>query len=697
MANEKLKYEAKRILWHEGQLSWKLDSTQKELYKLYYDSTFKVQTWLLSRRSGKCLKKGTEVMTPNGPKKIEDFKPGDMVYGYNYDGSVSLTPVLELIYSGTKNIKDYYNNTKLMASCTDEHPWMFYDYNNQPVEKRIGDVSLQTHKLMRKFVQVPMGNVKEPHAYAIGALLGDGCSKQNGKYARQIFISSENDIIPKEVSKILQCSFKKASKKNYTWCLTNNLETVKKGTISDQVDCNYYKEWIFNRYAHEKILDLDVIKTWDRESCLKLLAGLIDTDGSIRVFGNILTITFGCQSLSTVEVVKYLIKALFQYDVSISKDDRLKCKNGPVYSICLRNNLFSKIAVKELDPYLQVPRKKWKPEYENLLENNSNKDKVGVKSGEYYEADCYDLSIGNESHLYLLANGLVTHNTFALCVLALEQCLRKPNSIVKFVSPTKVQVNNNVRPLFKKLLEDCPEELVPTFKATDYIYYFPNGSEIQLAGTDSKHAEKLRGGDSHAAFVDEAGSCADLDNIVKSILLPTTLITKGKIILAGTPPADADHEFLGFIEEGEQRGSLIKKTVYDNPRITKEQLDELITELGGIDTDACKRELFCILIKDPNRSVVPEFTKELEQEIVQDWVKPPHYDPYVAMDIGLKDLTVLLFGYYDFKNDKIIIEDELVVDFKKPDIGIAYLIKEIKAKEKDLWFNPLTNEHTQRT
>lgn len=285
--------------------------------------------------------------------------------------------------------------------------------------------------------------------------------------------------------------------------------------------------------------------------------------------------------------------------------------------------------------------------------------------------------------------------TFTLCVLALEQCLRKPNSIVKFVSPTKVQVNNNVRPLFKKLLEDCPEELVPNFKVADYIYYFPNGSEIQLAGTDSKHADKLRGGDSWAAFVDEAGSCDDLDNLVKSILLPTTLITKGRIILAGTPPADADHEFLGYIEEGEQRGSLIKRTVYDNPRITKEQLEELISELGGIGSDSCRRELFCELIKDPNRSVVPEFTKELESEIIQDWVKPPHYDSYVSMDIGFKDLTVLLFGYYDFRNDKIVIEDELVIDFKKPDIGIGYLIKEIKAKELSLWFNPLTNE--QRT
>src|SRR5271165_2129848 len=85
--------------------------------------------------------------------------------------------------------------------------------------------------------------------------------------------------------------------------------------------------------------------------------------------------------------------------------------------------------------------------------------------------------------------------TYALCVLALEQCIRKPNSIVKFLSPTKIQVNNNLRPLFKQILEDCPPEIAPEFSQKDYIYYFPNGSEIQLAGSESGHAQKLRGGD----------------------------------------------------------------------------------------------------------------------------------------------------------------------------------------------------------
>jgi hypothetical protein len=282
--------------------------------------------------------------------------------------------------------------------------------------------------------------------------------------------------------------------------------------------------------------------------------------------------------------------------------------------------------------------------------------------------------------------------SYALCVLALEQCFKKPGSIVKFLSPTKMQVMTNLRPLFKQILESCPQDIKPEFRGKDFIYYFPNGSEIQLAGTDAGHAEKLRGGDADIGIVDEAGSCSDLDYIVKSILLPTTLITRGRIILASTPPKEAEHDFLHFIEEAELRGSLVKKTIYDNPRITKEQVKELIEEVGGEFTDAARRELFCELIKDSTTSVIPEFTIELEKEITKEWDQPAYFDPVVAMDFGGKDLTVALFGYFDFKNDKIIIEDELVLDFAKQDVTIELLAKQIEQKEIELWTNKITGE-----
>ncbi len=280
--------------------------------------------------------------------------------------------------------------------------------------------------------------------------------------------------------------------------------------------------------------------------------------------------------------------------------------------------------------------------------------------------------------------------SYALCILALEQCLRQPNSIVKYVAPTKMQVNTIIRPLLKEILSDCPEELKPDFHTAQCIYTFKNGSEIQLAGTDGGHAEKLRGGNSWISIVDEAGSCSGLNEIVKSILLPTTLTTRGKIILASTPAKDPTHDFDEFVEEAEIRGSIVKKTIWDNKRLSSEQIREFIEEMGGINSEQFKREALCIKVHDSSTAVIPEFTPELEKEIIKDWPKPPFFDAYEGMDIGFKDLTVVVFGYMDFRADKLIIEDEIVL--KGKDLQLPRFAKQIQDKEQELWFNPLTNE-----
>jgi len=60
------------------------------------------------------------------------------------------------------------------------------------------------------------------------------------------------------------------------------------------------------------------------------------------------------------------------------------------------------------------------------------------------------------------------------------------------------------------------------------------------------------------------------------------------------------------------------------------------------------------------------------------------------MDIGSKDLTVVLFAYYDFKNGVLVVEDEIVMN--GPSMTTDKLAAEIKAKEKKLWTNPVTLE-----
>lgn len=306
------------------------------------------------------------------------------------------------------------------------------------------------------------------------------------------------------------------------------------------------------------------------------------------------------------------------------------------------------------------------------------------------QKELYELYYQSEHRVQTWLLARRSGKSYALCVLAVETCLRKPNSIVKFLAPTRVQVSLIIRPLMNKVLKTCPGDLQPEYKAKDNIYYFPNGSELQLSGSDGGSAERLRGGDSDLAIVDEAGSCSDLSSCVKDILLPTTLITRGKIILASTPPEDQEHDFMKFIEEAEQRGSIVIKTIDDNPRIAQKEKDDLIKELGGPNSDSTLRELYCKRIQSSGRTVFKEFTEEKAVELVKDWETPPHYDAFVSMDVGFKDWTAVLFGYYDFVKDKIIIQDEIITHGK--DMYLPKLAKDIEQKESDLWTNYLTNE-----
>lgn len=308
------------------------------------------------------------------------------------------------------------------------------------------------------------------------------------------------------------------------------------------------------------------------------------------------------------------------------------------------------------------------------------------------QKDLYNLFHSSTEKTNVWLCGRRLGKSYCLVTIAIEECLKVPNTVVKMVAPTKQQMDTIVRPLFKQILDDCPQALMPKFSVKDYIYYFKNGSEIQLAGSDNGHAEKLRGSSCQVAFVDEAGSCDDLDNLIKDILLPCTLTTKGKIILASTPPKDPNHNFIKFIESAERKGTLIKKTSFDNPLVPPEELQNLIQELGGIDSPTYKREIMCELIRDDNLAVVPEFTSAIENEIVKEWPTPPFYDTYEAMDLGFRDLTVVLFGYYDFKASKVIVIDELVVNFQRSENTLPKFVQMIKDKEKELWFNELTQE-----
>jgi PBSX family phage terminase large subunit len=281
--------------------------------------------------------------------------------------------------------------------------------------------------------------------------------------------------------------------------------------------------------------------------------------------------------------------------------------------------------------------------------------------------------------------------SYLLAITALVEAIQNPNSIIKLLTDTKLHVQTIFEPLFREILEDCPEDVKPEYLPSKFIYVFPNGSQIQMAGTDANNAERLRGQKSTCILVDEAAFCNKLNYNVMSVLYPTTTHTGGKIILASTPPEEPDHDFVTFIENAENEGFLTKKTLYDNPLLSNETKASIEAKFpGGANNPQFKREYLCELIRDENKTVIPEFDEALASIIVREYNKPPFYTPYVSMDLGFKDLTVVLFGYYDFKQDKVVIEDEIVK--KGVDLKLDKFSDEILKKEEILWMNILTNE-----
>jgi hypothetical protein len=427
----------------------------------------------IGQRSGKCLGENTEVLTPQGPVAIKDLLEGSTVYGWNPDGSVSETLVLHKWDSGIKPVRDLTSRGRLLATSTDEHRWLTIRANSYYRSNlTFQEIQLKEFKdnkdigIARKFVQIPCGTVQEPHAYAIGALLGDGCSRHGTR--NTIDISSETDIVPNRVASILGASVQRNSEQNYTWHIRAG-----KTWSRDELICNYYQDWCNGHYAHEKICDLEVIKSWDRQSCLEFLAGLIDTDGSVySIDGERLSIQFGCQSKSVVEAFNYLVYRLFQYKPTLHEDKREKYKNGSVYSGRISSTLFAILALKELDPYLASPSKKWKPEYQDLGTHNSNLDFTRPKVGEPYLCQTYDIEVGNETNLYVLAHeGLITHNSkFVGCASSyqMNRWLAEPDPLAIYGLPrmevvlgtfsalSAEQAEENLWMPFKGLYDDAP-------------------------------------------------------------------------------------------------------------------------------------------------------------------------------------------------------------------------------------------------
>lgn len=346
--------------------------------------------WIVAaNRSGKCLAEGTLVATPKGAVKIEDIKVGDTVYN-EYGNQIK---VLDVFDQGVKEVVDLVHRNIVQATCTVDHIWLVETEHNKVIQRRVKDFA-KSDKIIRTELYLPLGSKNVEEAYLLGAMLGDGCCRESRK--NSMIISAGSPHIPLA----LDPNAIKLPSNNYSWKIK-------------AVDSILYNTWCKNKYAHEKYVDMEEVATWNRTSVIKLLAGLIDTDGHIAYHAkyNLLNFSISMQSRSCIDFVQWAIRTLYQYETKISIDNRAKYKNGPCYAIKLRNTHINRRMFKELTPYLNMPNKQYKPEWDAATNPKYNPSKIKVSAVNPRKLRCYDLHVSGDTNLYCLANGLVTHNT----------------------------------------------------------------------------------------------------------------------------------------------------------------------------------------------------------------------------------------------------------------------------------------------
>lgn len=270
--------------------------------------------------------------------------------------------------------------------------------------------------------------------------------------------------------------------------------------------------------------------------------------------------------------------------------------------------------------------------------------------------------------------------TYWMGTICVRVARSKDKARVKVATAFLTDLEEFIIPIFDQIMDDMPEDIKPKWIESKKKYRFSNGSEIQLIGLDRK-PNAGRGNYCDLYVFDEAAYIKNVSYIYSSVVIPMTMYRKGaKVMMLSTPPKSPDHDFKEFCLKAKHEGSYVELDIDKNPMVTEEMKAiykaECLTETDWL------REYKCQFVTDQTLAIVPEMRD-------YNYARGPvseHYEllhKYNAMDLGVRDLNVNLFAYYDFPRAKLVIERELVMS--GPEMTTPTLHDAISKIERELW------------
>jgi hypothetical protein len=415
----------------------------------YWAASYGARTGLIKTKF--CLSAGNKVlMADYSEKPIDQIKVGDMVMGSDMTGRTSPTRVRRVYENGEKLCYRYkfrIGATRRMAEllATEDHNILgqirdrkMGQYDQERLAYRVELLPLRRARIrsIRKknvFAAYPVqgeedcGGIQERRALLVGLMLGDSCMapSTHGSYslscADHLLLGDVEEYFSEFNLQLVPVDG------NYNCVLSEINKTPRrkkavgpnKGHFAAGI-LNETRAWL--RYyigeclAHEKTIP-DGIWSWDNLSVRQLLGGLFSTDGNFTARQDGVTINFAVTSpelaLATQKLLELRLGIWTSTIRRITPEKRVNAKHDLFWfsinhATAIRKfaDLIPLVGKKRLELANLLPLLKRTPRNSELAFKVFSKEPVG-------NVPTYDIEVENDSHLFVLSNGLIVSNSTA--------------------------------------------------------------------------------------------------------------------------------------------------------------------------------------------------------------------------------------------------------------------------------------------
>jgi hypothetical protein len=366
---------------------------------------------------GKAQPLDAKILTPTGWKTMGEMKVGSLVIGSNG----MPTRVTGVFPQGKKDIFRVTFSDGSQTECCKEHLWQVQTINHRAkypesfVVKTLEEIiaTLHNYRGDRQY-SIPLVKPVEfkesalpLDPYLMGVLLGDGMF---GK--RSVYLSTKDPETTHRITPMLPegVRLRQVSGSEIDYQLTTGNTGQK---VKNQVLSTIRELGLENVKSYDKFIP-DVYKFSSATSRLKLLQGLLDTDGTVGKRKTGCHVSFSSTSKKLIDDVTLLVQS-FGGTVSVTSRIPRYSHNGETRQGRLAYNLTITLPPEIIPFTLErklayfVPKSKYKP-----VRFITQIEPIGQKVAQCIAVDAPD-------HLYVTDDFIVTHNTMtAIIILAMK-------------------------------------------------------------------------------------------------------------------------------------------------------------------------------------------------------------------------------------------------------------------------------------